>query len=177
LTPTGHEIGLVSSERYNRFVEKVKLIESEVQRLKSTIIPPSEIINNFLVSHGSTKIVSGIKLYELLKRPEIEYTFLNEIGQGANLSKEIIEQVSISIKYEGYLKRQMNQIDQFKRMEERRLPEDIDYTEIRGLSLEARQKLNSTKPHSLGQASRISGVSPADISVLLVYLESRKRKN
>ncbi len=177
LTPTGHEIGLVSSERYNRFVEKVKLIESEVQRLKSTIIPPSEIINNFLVSHGSTKIVSGIKLYELLKRPEIEYTFLNEIGQGTSLSKEIIEQVSISIKYEGYLKRQMNQIDQFKRMEERRLPEDIDYTEIRGLSLEARQKLNSTKPHSLGQASRISGVSPADISVLLVYLESRKRKN
>ena len=177
LTPIGHEIGLVSSERYNRFVEKVKLVELEVQRLKNTIIPPNEIINNFLVRHGSTKIVSGIKLYELLKRPEIEYTFLNEIGQGANLSKEIIEQVSISIKYEGYLKRQMNQIDQFKRMEERRLPEDIDYTEIRGLSLEARQKLNSTKPHSLGQASRISGVSPADISVLLVYLESRKRKN
>ncbi len=177
LTPIGHKIGLVSPERYNRFTEKVKLVEEELQRLRGTIIPANEVVNDFLNRHGSTKIVSGIKLYELLKRPEIEYAFLSEIGQDAKLSKEIIEQVSISIKYEGYLKRQMNQIDQFKRMEERHLSEDIDYTEIHGLSLEAKQKLNSLKPRSLGQASRISGVSPADISVLLVYLESRKRKN
>lgn len=177
LTPIGHKIGLVSPERYYRFMKKSKLVEEEIRRLKDTLIPANDKINQFLCHHGSAKIVSGIKLYELLKRPEIEYHYLSEIGQGVKLSAEVIEQVSISIKYEGYLKRQMNQIEQFKRMEERRLPEQIDYSEIHGLSIEARQKLNTTKPRSLGQASRISGVSPADISVLLVFLESRKRKN
>ncbi len=177
LTPIGHKIGLVTQERYNRFLGKSQLIEKEIKRFQDTVLPANDTINDFLVRHGSTKIISGIKLYDLLKRPEIEYGYLSEIGQGAELPKEVIEQVSISIKYEGYLKRQMNQIEQFKRMEERHLPEEIDYTKINGLSLEARQKLNSTKPVSLGQASRISGVSPADISVLLVYLESRKRKS
>lgn len=177
LTPIGHKIGLVTQERYNKFLEKSQLIEKEIKRFQDTVLPANDTINDFLVRHGSTKIISGIKLYDLLKRPEIEYGYLSEIGQGAELPKEVIEQVSISIKYEGYLKRQMNQIGQFKRMEERHLPADIDYTKINGLSLEARQKLNSTKPVSLGQASRISGVSPADISVLLVYLESRKRKS
>lgn len=177
LTPIGYKIGLVTPERYSRFMGKSRLIEEEIKRLQDTILPANDEINGFLVRHGSTKIISGIKLYDLLKRTEIEYSYLSEIGQGAELPKEVIEQVSISIKYEGYLKRQMNQIEQFKRMEERHLPEEIDYTQIHGLCLEARQKLNATKPVSLGQASRISGVSPADISVLLVYLESRKRKS
>ena len=177
LTPIGYKVGLVTPERYSRFMEKSRLIEEEIKRLQDTILPANDKTNDFLGRHGSTKVVSGIKLYDLLKRPEIEYNYLSEIGQGAELPKEVIEQVSISIKYEGYLKRQMNQIEQFKRMEERHLPEDIDYTQIHGLCLEARQKLNATKPVSLGQASRISGVSPADISVILVYLESRKRKS
>ncbi|NLL95709.1 MAG: tRNA uridine-5-carboxymethylaminomethyl(34) synthesis enzyme MnmG [Clostridiaceae bacterium] len=176
LTPIGRKIGLVSDERYNKFLKKRNQVEGEIKRLKETILPPSDHINSFLERHGSARIVTGIKLYDLLKRPEIEYEHLSEIDQKADLSKEVLEQVTINIKYEGYLKRQMNQIDQFKRMEERRLPDDIDYSEIHGLSLEARQKLNSLRPLSLGQASRISGVSPADISVLLVYLESRKRK-
>jgi len=177
LTPIGYEIGLVSPERYDRFLIKKRMIEEEIKRLQDTMLAPSDRINDFLESHGSTRIVTGIKLYDLLKRPEIEYHYLNEIDQGADLPKEVIEQVSISIKYEGYLKRQMNQIEQFRRMEERHLPDDIDYASIHGLSSEAKQKLNAIRPVSLGQASRISGVSPADIAVLLVYLESRKRKN
>jgi len=177
LTPIGYEVGLVSQERYDRFLIKKRMIEEEIKRLQETVLPANDRINNFLGNHGSTRIVTGIKLYDLLKRPEIEYHYLNEIGQGADLPKEVIEQVSISIKYEGYLKRQMNQIEQFKRMEERHLPDDIDYTSIHGLSSEAKQKLSAIKPVSLGQASRISGVSPADIAVLLVYLESRKRQN
>jgi len=176
LTPIGYEVGLVTSERYNRYLTKKRLIEEEIRRLQDTVLPANDRINDFLDSHGSTRIVTGIRLYDLLKRPEIEYHYLNEIGQGTELPKEVIEQVSISIKYEGYLKRQMNQIEQFKRMEERHLPDDIDYAGIHGLSSEAKQKLNAIKPVSLGQASRISGVSPADIAVLLVYLESRKRK-
>lgn len=177
LTRIGRKIGLVNDERYNRFLKKINQVEGELNRLKETVLPADERTNRFLEGHGSSRIVSGIKLYELLKRPEIEYEHLSEIDQNADLSKEVLEQVTINIKYEGYLKRQMNQINQFKRMEERRLPDDIDYKTIHGLSLEARQKLNSLKPLSLGQASRISGVSPADISVLLVYLESRKRKD
>lgn len=177
LTPIGRKIGLVSDERYDRFLKKMSLVEGEMKRLKETILPADEKTNDFLERHGSARIVSGIKLYDLLKRPEIDYEHLAEIGQDADLPKEVLEQVTINIKYEGYLKKQMNQIEQFKRMEERRLPNDIDYSEIHGLSSEARQKLNSLRPVSLGQASRISGVSPADISVLLVYLESRKRKN
>jgi len=177
LTPIGRKIGLVSDERYERFLRKMDLVEGEMKRLKDTILPADENINGFLERHGSAKIFSGIKLYDLLKRPEIEYEYLAEIGQTNDLPKEVLEQVTINIKYEGYLKKQMNQIEQFKRMEERRLPEDMDYSQIQGLSTEARQKLSSLRPVSLGQASRISGVSPADISVLLVYLESRTRKN
>ena len=174
LTPLGREIGLVSEERYQRFYQKSKEIDSEIKRLKETVLSPSECINDYLERQGSSKINTGIKLYDLLKRPEIAYESLMEIDQTARLSREVIEQVTISIKYEGYLDRQMHQIAQFKRMEERGLPKDLDYSGIKGLALEARQKLNAHKPESLGQASRISGVSPADISVLLVYLESRK---
>jgi tRNA uridine 5-carboxymethylaminomethyl modification enzyme len=177
LTQIGHDIGLVSEERYSRFIKKQELIGQETERLKKTILPPSKEVNEFLRRHKSAEIVTGVRLYDLLKRPEIDIEYLKEIDQYSDMPKEVIEQVAISIKYEGYLKRQMIQIEQFRRMEERLLPEDIDYKNIQGLSLEARQKLDNQKPQSLGQASRISGVSPADISVLLIYLESRKRKN
>ncbi len=177
LTPLGRSVGLVTDERYNRFTEKKQQIDQELNRLKEIILPPNEETNGFLVRHKSSKVASGIRLYDLLRRPEIEYAFLKEIGQDPGLNKEVVEQVSISIKYEGYLERQMAQIQQFKRFEERRLPEDIDYANIHGLRLEARQKLSTHRPQFLGQASRISGVSPADISVLLVYLESLKRKD
>lgn len=177
LTPIGREIGLVSDERYRRFLEKKQSIEEELKRLKETIISPSEEVNSFLDRHRSARIISGIRLYDLLKRPEMEYDYLSEIGQAANVSGAVKEQVTISIKYEGYLERQMIQIRQFKRMEERSLPEDLDYSKINGISNEAKQKLSMQKPRSLGQASRISGVSPADISVLMVYLESLKRKS
>lgn len=176
LTQFGRDIGLVNDERYERFKNKIDQFNAEIKRLKDTMLTPTQEINSFLERHKSSKLQSGVKLYELLKRPEIEYEHLDEINQAKALSKEVLEQVSISIKYEGYLERQMAQIEQFKRMEERRLPQDADYSQIHGLSLEARQKLNAQKPRSLGQASRISGVSPADISVLLVYLESLKRK-
>jgi len=176
LTQLGRDIGLVSDARYDRFMRKKKMIDDEMKRLKETMLTPTEETNAFLARHNSARLQAGIKLYDLLKRPEMSYEFFKEIGQASDLPDDVIEQISINIKYEGYLDRQMNQIQQFKRMEERRLPKDIDYTKIQGLCLEARQKLSSLRPESLGQASRISGVSPADISVLLVYLESLKRK-
>lgn len=176
LTQIGWDIGLATDERYNRYCAKKRAIEEELDRLKNTIVPPSEAFNAFLDKRASSRITTGIRLYDLMKRPEIEYEYLTEMNLGSDLLREIIGQVSISIKYEGYLARQMQQIEQFKRMEERRLSADIDYEAIKGLSLEARQKLNAKKPQSLGQASRISGVSPSDISVLLVYLESIKRR-
>lgn len=177
LTPLGRRVGLVSDERYTRFLEKTKRIGQELARLKETVLPPSGEINGFLKRHNSSEIISGIRLYDLLKRPEMEYEYLKEIDRQGDVPEDVREQVTIGIKYEGYLDRQMRQISQFKRMEERTLPRDIDYSEIGGLSLEARQKLNAHKPRSVGQASRISGVSPADISVLLIYLESVRRKN
>lgn len=176
LTPIGREIGLVSDERYERFLRKKEAIEAEMKRLRDTIITPDENVNRYLSDHGSSEIRTGMRLYDLLKRPEVEYDHLKELGYGADLPREVIEQVTISIKYEGYLSKQMKQIEQFKRMEERKLPDDIDYDRIGGLSTEARQKLKKHRPESLGQASRISGVSPADISVLLVYLEAKKRE-
>lgn len=176
LTPIGREIGLVSDERYERFLRKKEAIEAEIKRLKETVISPDESVNRFLAEHGSAELKTGIRLYDLLKRPEIEYEHLKALGHGAELTREVMEQVTISIKYEGYLNKQMQQIEMFKRMEGRRLPENIDYNSIKGLSTEARQKLSKLRPESLGQASRISGVSPSDISVLLVYLESLKRE-
>ena len=176
LTPIGRQIGLVSDERYERFLKKQKAIEAEMKRLRETVVHPGEAINSFLASHGSSGIKSGIRLYDLLKRPEIGYEHLKELGLGADLPREVIEQVCISIKYQGYLAKQMKQIEQFRRMEKRKLPNDIDYNNISGLSSEARQKLGKHRPEYLGQASRISGVPPSDISVLLVWLESRKRK-
>jgi len=179
LTPTGYEHGLINEDRYQNFLEKQRIIDQEIQRLRQKNIPPSDAVNSFLDKHGSTQIKSGVKLSELLKRPELTYEALKEIdNERQGLPDAVTEQVSISIKYEGYIAKQMQQIEQFKKMEKKLIPEDIDYNDISGLRIEAQQKLSAQRPISLGQASRISGVSPADISVLVVYLNARgKRSN
>jgi len=176
LTPIGYKIGLISDERYNKFKEKWDKINKEIERIEKKVIPPSEKVNSFLERMNSTPIKSGAKLSDLLRRPELNYESLSEIDEREeDLSFAVKEQVEISIKYEGYIKRQLMQVEQFKKLENRKLDKDINYLEIDGLRLEARQKLNSIKPDSIGQASRITGVSPADISVLLVYMEQRNR--
>jgi len=180
LTPIGYKIGLISEERYQKFLKKQKAIQDEIERLKKKTIPPSEKVIEFLDKHNSSRIMSGIKLYDLLKRPEITYGMLREIDdEMPDLPASVTEEVSILIKYEGYIAKQMQQIEQFKKMEEKLIPEDINYDEINGLRIEARQKLSKFRPRSLGQASRISGVSPADISVLVIYLNAlgRRRNN
>ncbi len=185
LTPKGYEIGLISNERYHRFLEKKAKIEEEIHRLETTYVPPSEGVNSFLTGLNSTPVKTGIKLAELLRRPEITYSSLEAVdGERPEHMKAgtdkgfdaVAQQVEISVKYEGYIKRQMIQIEQFRKLERKQLPEDIDYNTIHGLRLEARQKLAKIRPESVGQASRISGVSPADISVLLIYLEQTKRR-
>ena len=178
LTEIGHEIGLISDERYKRFLNKKEAIEKEKNRLEEKIIKPSEKVNEFLDRYNSSRINGGVKLSELLKRTELDYVNLAEIDEDRpKLSREIVEEVEIMIKYEGYIKMQEEQVKSFKKLERKILPEDIDYEKINGIRIEARQKLNKFKPYSIGQASRISGVSPADISVLLVYLEQLKTKN
>ncbi len=177
LTEKGHEVGLISDERYKEFEEKRNKIIEEIERLKTKTIKPTKEINEFLISHGTTPIDTGVKLSELLKRTELTYKDLKEIDEDRdlNLSKAVIKEVEIQLKYEGYIKMQETQVQKFKKLEQKQLKEDIDYETIKGLSLEARQKLNKHKPSSVGQASRISGVSPADISVLLIYLEQKNR--
>lgn len=175
LTEKGHEIGLISDKRYNKFIEKKKKIEEEKKRLEETTIKPTEEVNEFLKSMGTTEISTGVKLAELLKRAEITYLSLEAIDKNRpDLPEQVKEEVEIQVKYEGYIKMQEAQVEKFKKMERKLLPENIDYNDVKGISLEARQKLNKHKPHSIGQASRISGVSPADISVLLVYMQTRK---
>ena len=176
LTEKGHEIGLISDKRYEEFKQKKANIEKEIERLNKTTIKPTEAVNKFLEKAGTSKIDVGIKLAELLKRPELNYEILSEIDENRpELKSAVKEQVEIQIKYEGYIKLQEKQVEEFKKLEKKLLPEGIDYNEIKGISLEARQKLNEHKPLSVGQASRISGVSPADISVLLIYLEQHKK--
>ena len=176
LTEIGHKIGLISEERYKKFLEKKKNIENEINRISKKTIKPTEKVNEFLKSKGSSTINDGIKLNELLKRTELNYKDLKEIDEEMpNLTKEEAEQVQIQVKYEGYIKMQMAQVNKFKKLEDKKLPEIINYEDIKGISLEGRQKLNKFKPASVGQASRISGVSPADISVLLIYLEQQRK--
>ena len=174
LTEKGHEIGLISDERYERFLEKKQKISDEIKRLENTIVKPTEKVNNFLVKCGTSPLTTGSKLSELLKRAEITYKSLEEIDENRpKLGEQVREEVEIQVKYDGYIKLQEAQVEKFKKMEKKLLPDDLDYEQIKGISLEARQKLNKHKPHSIGQASRISGVSPADISVLLVYLQTK----
>ena len=177
LTKKGYEVGLILEERYKKFKEKEEKIKKEIERVKALTIKPSEKVNEILVKRETSPIETGTKLAELLKRTELTYKDLEEIDEtrDKNLSRDIIKEVEIQIKYEGYIKLQEAQVEKFKKLEEKELDEDIDYEKIKGLSLEARQKLNKHKPLSVGQASRISGVSPADISVLLIYLEQQKR--
>ena len=177
LTPIGHEIGLISEERYQKFLQKKQHIEKEIERISNTVIRPTEKLNTFLKENGSSPIATGVKLAELLKRTELTYEKLSVIDENRpELEKAEKEEVEIQIKYEGYIAMQVAQVEKFKKMEQKKLAEDIDYAQIKGLSLEARQKLNKYKPTSIGMASRISGVSPADISVLLIYLETKKKK-
>lgn len=178
LTPKGYEVGLISEERYKRFLTKKENIEKEIKRIKDTIIKPTEEVNSVLRKNNSSEITGGVRLDELLRRTELNYNNIEEIDlDRPKLSKQEKEEVEIQIKYEGYIKLQASQVEKFRKLEEKKLNEKINYSKIKGLSLEARQKLDKTKPTSIGQASRISGVSPADITVLLIYLEQQKRKN
>lgn len=178
LREKGYHIGLVSKEQYDAVLEKKCLIRQEIERLKNVKIGAAKSNQEFLEKHGSTILKTGTNLAELLCRPEINYEMLKEIdSERKNLPEDVIDQVEIEIKYEGYIERQLRQIEQFKKMEKKRIPEELDYDDVPSLRLEARQKLKSFHPVSVGQASRISGVSPADISVLLVYLEQYSRKN
>ena len=175
LTKIGHDVGLISDERYERFLTKKENIEKEIQRLKQTIVKPSEKVNMFLVEHGTTPLQTGSKMSELLKRTELTYKALKEIDEDRpELDIAVQEEVEIQVKYEGYIKMEEEQVEKFEKMENKKLSEDINYEEIKGLRIEARQKLNKIKPTSIGQASRISGVSPADINVLLIYLQMGK---
>jgi tRNA uridine 5-carboxymethylaminomethyl modification enzyme len=184
LTPKGYEVGLITEDRYTRFLEKKARIEEEIQRLEKTYVPPQEV-NELLAGLNSTPVKSGISLAELIRRPEVTYDALVVVDperpeyMKAGDKKRIhavAQQVEIAIKYEGYIKRQLLQVEQFKKLEKKQLPADIDYGAIHGLRLEARQKLSKVRPDSVGQASRISGVSPADISVLMIYLEMQRRQ-
>ena len=175
LTEIGHEVGLISDERYQKFLNKKANIEKEIQRLKDETVKPTEKVNELLKKYGTTELSTGIKMSELLKRTELDYNKLTPIDENRpELTLQEKEEVEIQIKYEGYIKMQEAQVEKFKKLETKLLPEDLDYEQIKGLSLEARQKLNKFKPRSIGQASRISGVSPADISVLLIYLQVNK---
>ena len=174
LTEKGYRAGLISQERYERFQKKKQMIRQEIERVESTSVGGNEKVQRFLENHGSTTLKSSITIGELIRRPELDYQMLSEIDENRpQLPEAVADQVNINIKYDGYIKRQLKQVEQFKKMEEKKIPASINYDEIPSLRTEARQKLKMIHPVSLGQASRISGVSPADISVLLVYLERR----
>ena len=180
LRKIGHDIGLVSDEEYNAFTERLNAISEEIKRVKRTTVGVDEATNSFLKAHGSAELKDGhgVTLENLIKRPELNYEMLAELDPSRPaLSWRVREQVNIAIKYEGYIDKQKQQVEHFKKLENKRIPEDIDYNELSGLRLEARQKLGRIRPANIGQAGRISGVSPADISVLLVYLERNNRIN
>ncbi len=178
LTKIGYEVGLINEERYQRLLQKEEMIREEIKRVQHTNIGTSDKVREILVSLGSTPLSSGTTLAELIRRPELSYEKLADIDvKRPDLPYDVIEQVDINIKYEGYIRRQQRQVDQFKKLEYKKIPDDIDYDEVQSLRIEARQKLKAIKPASIGQASRISGVSPADISVLLVYLDARGKRS
>jgi len=175
LTPTGYEIGLISEERYNKFLRKKELVELDIERLQATKVKPDDV-RDMLVSAESTPIVNGVDALSLLRRPEITYALLETVVPSVpEMTKEMKEQVEIQIKYAGYIEKQLIQVARLNKMEKKLIPNDIDYSDVRGLASEAKQKLALIRPLSIGQASRIAGVTPADISVLLVYLEHYNR--
>ena len=176
LTPIGHEVGLIDDERYNKLLKKEELINKEIDRLNKKTIGARKEVQKLLEENNSTLLQSGTTMAELLKRPELSYDILETIDEDRpELPDDVKEQVNINLKYEGYIKRQLRQVEQFKKLENKKIPESIDYDEVYSLRKEANQKLKEFRPESVGQASRISGVSPADISVLLIYLEKLER--
>lgn len=171
LTPIGRTVGLISDERYSRYLRKQELKSQEIKRIRNTVIPPSDKVNQILVSRETSPLTTGVKLADLIKRPQLSYESLAEIDvERPDIDPNIFEQIEVEVKYEGYIKKQLAQVEQMRRMEKKLLPHDLDYTTIKGLRLEAQEKLNKVHPDNLGQASRISGVSPADISVLVIWL-------
>lgn len=177
LTPIGYELGLISDDRWARFNKKQELIKSELKRAKETSIPCTDELNDILVSRETSPVTSSIRLIELLKRPQLSYEILKSVDttRPNDVPNAVFEQVEIAIKYEGYIKKQLLQVEQMRKLEEKKLPFDFDYKELTGLRLEAQEKLNRVRPANIGQASRISGVSPADISVLLIWLAKRSQ--
>lgn len=176
LMKTGYELGLVSEEKYNRLLKKLELIDIERNRVESTVIAPREDINELLVSRETSALTTGCKLADLIRRPQLNYEVLTPFDkERPDLPYEIFEQVEIALKYEGYIKRQLSQVNEMRRLEVKLIPEDIDYNKVINLRTEAIEKLSKIRPRSIGQASRISGVSPADISVLLIYLAKEQR--
>ena len=174
LTKIGYEVGLIDEARYQRLLEKEEKIQKEIERVETVHVGTTEAVQELLESYGSTPLISGASLADLIRRPELSYEILAPVDKKRpELKYDVVEQVNINIKYDGYIKRQKKQVEQFKKLEKKRIPADINYEEVQSLRLEAKQKLSQIRPASIGQASRISGVSPADISVLLVYLESR----
>ena len=172
LSEIGHRVGLVSDEMYEKVCNKKRLIEEEIDRLNKINVGANPKMQEFLEAHNSTPLKTGTTLAELIKRPELDYDMLAEFdSERKELPNDVIEQVNINIKYDGYIRRQMKQVEQYKKLENKKISEEIDYDDVKSLRNEARQKLKLCKPISIGQASRISGVTPADISVLLVYIE------
>ena len=173
LLEIGYKVGLIPEERYQKFLKKKQSIEEEIERVRGVIIKPTKEVNEFLKRYNSSELTTGASLADLVKRTELTYENLKEIDPNRpELEEQVIKEVGIELKYEGYIKLQAQQVEKFKKLEQKLLPEDIDYEDIKGLRLEARQKPNKIRPNPVGQASRISGVSPADISVLLIYLET-----
>ena len=180
LTDIGHEIGLIDDERYAKFCKKREQIDSEIKRMNDTVVGANKKTQEFLVNHNSSPLGTAASLAELIRRPELSYTLIAELDEERNnvpeLSSEIIEQIDIAIKYDGYISRQKQQVEHFKKMEKKLIPSDINYDDVSNLRKEARQKLAAIRPSSLGQASRISGVSPADVSVLMIYLAAKNER-
>ncbi len=175
LTPTGREIGLISDERWEKFNKKQQLKAEELKRISKVVISPTKEVNDILVSRETSAITTGVKLIDLLRRPQLDYKALAPVDTTRpQLDKNVFEQVEIEVKYEGYIEKQLKQVEQMKKLERKLLPTDFDYTQLAGLRLEAQEKLNKIKPLNIGQASRVSGVSPADINVLLIWLSQRK---
>ena len=178
LTPIGHKVGLISDERYEKLVEKKKMIDDEIERVNQVMVGGSKEVQSFLEEHKSTPLKTAVSLAELIRRPELSYEVLEPLDKDRKpLPAGVIEQVNINVKYEGYITRQLKQVEQFKKMEVKLIPDALDFNDISGLRIEAKQKLSAVRPHSVGQASRISGVTPADISVLLIYMEQFNRSH
>lgn len=175
LSPIGHDIGLISDERYNRLMRKESLVKDEIKRVSTQNIAPSDEINAFLEKNGTSPLTTGCKIADLIRRPQLSYNVISKFDVNrVKLPADVCEQVELQIKYEGYIEKQLVQIEQMRKLESKKMPENTDYRQIRGLRLEAVEKLNKIQPVSVGQASRISGVSPADISILIVWLQQRK---